>query len=103
MWCEGVSEVRKCEGRSASKRSKEADLAVSKRTQQEADGESAYKELKERHGETWDMPRLKLLAQCIASGVHDDYDNLSDAPAFSSATPKHARKESLSHCQNSLY
>ena len=53
LWCEGVSEMGNCEGCSASKRNKEADLAVSKCIQQEADVESAYKELKERHGETW--------------------------------------------------
>ena len=42
------------------------------------------------------MPRLKLWARCIASGVHNDYDNPPDAPAFSSAIPKCVQKESLS-------
>ena len=65
-------------------------------TQQEAEVESAYKDLKERHGEMWDMPRLKLWAWCIASGIHDDYDNPPDSPAFSGAAPKHTQKESLS-------
>ena len=55
-----MSEMGNCERCSASKRSKEADLAVSKRTQKEDDVKSAYKELKGRHGETWDMPHLKL-------------------------------------------
>ena len=95
LWhrCEGVSETG---SGSAGKRSKEADSAVSKRTQQEAEVESAYKELKEWHGEMWDMPRLKLWARCIASGIHDDYGNPPDSPAFSGAAPKRARKESLS-------
>ena len=42
------------------------------------------------------MPRLKLWAWCIASGIHDNYDNPPDTPAFSGAAPKCARKESLS-------
>ena len=42
------------------------------------------------------MPRLKLWAQCIASGIHDDYDNPPESPALSGAAPKRARKESLS-------
>ena len=73
LWCEGVSETGNSEGRSTGKRSKDAETA--RRQQQEIEVESAYKELKEKHGETWDMPRLKLWARCIASGIHDDYDN----------------------------
>ena len=42
------------------------------------------------------MPRLKLWARFIASGIHNDYDNPPDSPAFSSRAPKRARKESLS-------
>jgi hypothetical protein len=93
LWC-GVSETGNSDGRSTGKRSKDADS--SKRCQQETEVESAYKELKEKHGETWDIPRLKLWAQCIASGLHDDYDNPPEIPTFSSAAPKRARKESLS-------
>ena len=33
------------------------------------------KELSEKHQQTWDVARLKLWAQCIVSGVHDDYAN----------------------------
>ena len=41
-------------GRSTGKRSKNADS--SKCCQQEIEIESAYNEIKEKHGETWDMP-----------------------------------------------
>ena len=70
LWCKGVSETGNSEGPSTGKRSKDADS--SKRYQQETEVEAAYKELKEKHGETWDMPRLKLWARCIASGIHDN-------------------------------
>ena len=66
--------------------------AISKRSQQESEVESTYKELKEKHQESWDTPRLKLWARCIVSGIHDDYDNPPDSPAISCAAPKrHAR------------
>lgn len=44
----------------------------------------------------WDVHRLKLCACCIVSGVQSDYDNPPDCPAFSSTTPKRARRESFS-------
>jgi len=46
--------------------------------------------------QTWDVPRLKLWARCIVSGVHSDYDNPPDCPAFSGTAPKRARRESFS-------
>ena len=94
LWCDGASESGS-EGRST-KRSKEAESAISKRSQQESEVESTYKELKEKHQESWDTPHLKLWARCIVSGIHDDYDNPQDSPAFSCAAPKRDRKESLS-------
>ena len=94
LWCDGVSEGAS-EGRNSTKRNKEAESAASKRSQQEAEVESTYKELKERHRDSWDSPRLKLWARCIVSGIHDDYDNPPESPAFSSAAPKRPRKESL--------
>ena len=48
LWCEGVSETGNSDGRSTGKRSKDADS--SKCVQQETEVESAYKELKEKHG-----------------------------------------------------
>ena len=68
----------------------------SKHSQQETEVDSTYKELKERHQDSWDTPHLKVWARCIVSGIHDDYDNPPESPAFSSSAPKRARKESLS-------
>ena len=96
LWCDGASVGGTAEGRGSTKRNKEAESAVSKRSQQEAEVESTFKELKERHQDSWDTPRLKLWARCIVSGVHDDYDNPPESPAFSSSPPKRVRKESLS-------
>ena len=42
------------------------------------------------------MPRLRLLSRMIAAGIHDDYDEPPDIPAFSKS--KRARKETMSGC-----
>ena len=57
-----------------------------------------YKELSEKHQQTWDVARLKLWARCIVSGVHIDYDNSPKVPAFSSTTqtPERVHHESFS-------
>ena len=89
LWCEGVNESGNGESHLASKRKREGDPSVSKRTQQEAEVESVYTKLKEKHGETRDMTRLKL---CIASGIHADYDSPPDSPAFTGSAPKRAER-----------
>ena len=90
LWYGGVNECGAAEGRSSTKRNKEAESAVSKCSQQEAEVDSTYKELKERHQDSWDTPRLKLWARCIVSRIHDDYDNPPESPTFSSSAPKRA-------------
>lgn len=60
LWCESTSELGNGECCSAGKRSTETDSSISKCARQEAEVETTYKELKEQHGETWDMPHLKL-------------------------------------------
>ena len=95
LWCDSVSDVR-TEADANLKRSKEAEAVASKRSQQEWEVESVYKELSEKHMQTWDVPLLKLWARCIVSGVHSDYDNPPDFPAFSGTAPKRARTESFS-------
>jgi hypothetical protein len=95
LWCDGIGETG-TESCRSTKRNKEAESAGTKRSQQEAEVESTYKELKEKHKDSWDTPRLKLWARCIVQGIHDDYDIPPDSPAFSTTAPKRARKESLS-------
>ena len=95
LWCDGVGDVgNKCH--TSYKRTEEADATSSKRSRQELEVDSVYKELSEKHQQTWDVPRLKLWARCIVSGVHNDYNSPPNCPAFSGTTPKRARKESLS-------
>ena len=92
LWCDGVCETG-AESCRSTRRNKEAESAGTKRSQQEGEIESIYKELKEKHQDSWDTPRLKLWARCIVSGIHDDYDIPPDSPAFSTAAHKRIRKE----------
>ena len=61
--------------------------------QQKEEADSVFKELREKHTTNYDTPRLRLWARMISSGLHDDYDNPPNIPAFSS---KRACKDSLS-------
>lgn len=54
-----------------------------------------YKELAAKHSSKYDSPRLCLLSQMITAGLHNDYDNPPNVPAFSGSTPKKPRMESL--------
>ena len=54
LWRDGVSNVG-TKSRTSSKRSEEADATSSKRSQQEYEVESVYKELSEKHQQTWNV------------------------------------------------
>ena len=58
--------------------------------------EKPYMELREKHGNKYDTPRLRLWARMISTGLHSDYDTSPEIPAFLGSTPKRARRESLS-------
>ena len=55
------------------------------------------KELKEKHGNTFDTPKLRLWARMVCSNLHEDLDNPHNIPAFNgSIAKKPRRQESLS-------
>ena len=68
-----------------------------KRQEKEKDVDCIYKDkdLKEKHKDNFETPKLRLWARMICSNLHDDYDQPPDIPAFSGTTPKRPRKESL--------
>lgn len=53
-----------------------------------------YKELREKHGKL-ESTKLRLWARMIAGGLHDDYSQPPDIPAFS-VDQKRAKKENIS-------
>ena len=78
LWCEGKEE----QSIGHRKRKREESFA-SKRQEKEADVKSVFIELQEKHGDNFDVPRLRLWARMVASKLHVDMDS----PAFN-CTPK---------------
>ncbi len=97
LWCDGRS-AEKCDSAHAQKRKRDVDSSSSgtSRQEKEEEVESAYKELLEKHGSKYDTPRLRLWSRMITAGLHGDYDNPPNIPAFSGSTPKRPRRDSLS-------
>ena len=62
----------------------------------EAEAESTYSELHEKHGNKYDVPRLHLWARMISNGLHSDFYAPPEIPVILGSTPKRARRESLS-------
>ena len=94
LWCDGQSEEEEDLGcRKKCKR----DESVSKRQGKEEAVDDIFKQLKEKHGEKYDTPRLHLWARSIGSKIHDDLDSPPDLSAFRKETglKKSVKKDSL--------
>ena len=91
-----------CDGRcddgdseNACKRKRDTDTSKKQSIEEnERDVEEVYKKLLDKHGSTWDIPRLRLWARCISTEHHTSYENPPDLPAFKTPQPK-KHKESL--------
>jgi len=81
LWCDGSHSNR------VSKKRKRGDAAEEPsyhRQEKEEESEAIFKELKEKHSSKYDMPRLRLWSRMILAGIHDNYDEPPNIPAFSS-------------------
>ena len=56
--------------------------------------DSIYLELKKKHQENYEIPKLRLWARMIVGGLHGSTDKPPDIPAFHCGEPK-KRKESI--------
>lgn len=94
LWCDGRSEEEEDIG---CRKKRKRDEGVSKRQEKEEEVDDIFKQLKEKHGEKYDTPRLRLWARSVSSKIHDDLDNPPDLPAFRNETgpKKPAKKETL--------
>ena len=80
LWCESNSHVQK--------RKKQEDAPASKRQAKEDEINSVYDSLKKKHEEKYEIPKLRLWARMITSGLHDSTDEPPDIPAFRSGELK---------------
>lgn len=88
LWCDGKKSSEDDEHRSARKRKQEV---MTKREEKEEEVEGTYAALKERHGDKYDIPKLRLWAKMITSGFHDSTEEPPAVPIFNNVTPKRKR------------
>lgn len=88
----GVLANDKKEG--SKRKGEDCSMGPSKRQKME-DVDLVFKELKEKHGNTFDTPRLRLWARMVTNKIHDDLDSPPNIPAFCS-TPRRCQQQSLS-------
>ena len=93
LWCDGQSDLAEEEpvGRGKRKRD-EAAVVTTRRQEKEEEVEKVFIELKEKHSDRYDTPRLRLWSRMVASSLHDDLDNPPKIPAFHGGTSKRARQ-----------
>ncbi len=68
---------------------------VNKRQQIEAEVDSTVAELKEKQGDKYSLPQLRLWARSIISGNHDSTEEPPDLPAITGIGLKKQKKQSL--------
>ena len=89
LWCDG----RQDESSGRTKRKRDEQLST-KYNEREEEVEQIFKDLKERHGEKLELPKLRLWARMIASNLHESLDDPPNIPAFYGSTIKKSRQES---------
>ena len=98
LWCHGRDVGVQESGQGKRKKETEStSTSVSKRQEKEEEVDGVYKELKEKHGDAFDTPKLRLWARMVCSNLHEDLDHPPNVPAFNGSNPKKPRRqESLS-------
>ena len=97
FWCDGrLAESESAHAQKRKRDTKDGSGGSTKRQEREEEVDSTYTELVEKHSGKYDTPKLRLWARMICSGLHDNFDNPPNIPAFSGSTPKRPHKESLS-------
>ena len=87
LWCDGKKSPEDEHRLPTRKRKQE----MTKREEKEEEVEDTYMELKERHGDNYDIPKLRLWARMVTSGLHDSTDEPPSVPIFNNVTPKRRR------------
>lgn len=71
LWCDGIEEEKES-GEVATKRRKKDDKSpLSRREEKENSVDETFQELKEKHGDSYTIPLLRLWARVIIAGHHE--------------------------------
>ena len=96
LWCDSSSPAVGQEASSEHGKRKREDVAAStsRRQEKEEEVDAAFKELKEKHADVFDVSKLRLWARMIASNLHDDYETPPNVPDFQENASKKCRQQS---------
>ena len=83
LWCDGHSDKT---GDTGSRKKRKKDGETSTRRQEKED--EVIHAAERKHGQKFDIPRLRLWTHTICGNLHDDFENPPDLPAFCNETPK---------------
>lgn len=91
LWCDSNSEDE-----SRKRKRDESSGGTSKRQKKEEEVDSVFRNLKEKHGNNFSIPQLRMWARMVANDLHDDLDVPPNVPFFGS-TPKRTRQPSVTN------
>lgn len=98
LWCDGASDETEV---TVNKRKRDAvQMASSKHQEREEEVDELFKELKDKHKDKYDLPKLRLWARMMASNLHDSIEEPPNVPAFGGDAGSKKRRISLSEAIN---
>ena len=94
MWCDGSTQDTSPPSGQGLKRKRDGETAT-RRQEKEEEVDSVFEQLSENHPEM-ENTKLRLWARMICGGLHDDYDEPPDIPAFN-PNKKKQKKDDLTN------
>ena len=95
LWCDGRAEETL-----VTKKRKRDEMIVTRYEDKENELDEVFKELKMKHIDKFDIPKLRLWARMITSNLHDSTDEPPNIPAFGVSTSKRPKRDSISQVLN---
>jgi len=102
LWCDAQQSDSHCESRASNHESSDRDRDRSpvkkkstKRHEKEEEIDETFKGLKQKHGEKYSGPQLRLWARMIANGLHESINDPPQVPMITGHVKKKGQ-ESLS-------
>ena len=94
LWCD--ADVSETSGLEKRKRKRDGDSGTTRRSEEE-DVDAIFRELKEKHGNNYSVPQLRLWARMLHCNTHDSQESPPAVPMFSdNCVAKRPKRESLS-------
>ena len=94
LWCDAKSVPKDKEQMNARKR-KPGNTCPSKRQEKEEEVDTIFLDLKAKHSDQYDNPKLRLWARMITGGLHDSYDVPPAVPVFQGGPESKRKRETL--------